>query len=685
MINKGLISPKSIAVVGGSNHLNKPGGKLVKNILDGQYSGSLYVVNPKDTVVQGIPVYPSVDQLPPTDLAILAIPALACIGTINQLLEQGTKAFIIISAGFGEAGEEGKKLELELANKINAANACLIGPNCIGVLNPHYHGVFTSPIPKLHKDGCDLISSSGGVATFLMEAGIVNGLRFSSVFSVGNAAQTGIEEVLEYMDNNYVHGDSAPIKLLYLETVKNPDKLFKHASSLIRKGAKIAGIKAGSTEAGSRAAASHTGAIANSDMAVRALFRKAGIVFCTSREELITVASIFNNKDLLGKNIAVITHAGGNAVMLSDSLSKSGMSVPVIEGPDANKLMQFLHPGSSVSNPIDFLATGTAEQLGIIIDYCEHKFNQIDAMVVVFGSAGLLDVENVYNVLGVKMDVCSKPIYPVLPSIINAQKEIAGFLAKGYVNFPDEVILGKALGAIFHTPPPVHITDEGKYDAEIFRKIVSSEPKGFLSPEKTYELLKAAKIPVAKQVVVTDTLTCLEQGRSLGYPLAAKVIGPLHKSDVQGVLLNIRNSLSLEDSFNQLMSIPDAQGVLLQPMHTGHELFIGAHLEQGLGHLIVFGLGGIYIELFKDVQAGLVPLREEEIRLQLKKLKSYPLMLGVRGKSGINIDAFIEVIIKVSRLIEQLPEIVELDINPLMGNTSEIIAVDARIHINRKT
>ena len=232
---------------------------------------------------------------------------------------------------------------------------------------------------------------------------MATGLTFSSVYSVGNSAQIGVEEVLEHFDETFDRNTSSKVKLLYIESIENPQKLLKHATSLIQKGCKIAAIKAGSSSAGSRAASSHTGALANSDVAVDALFKKAGIVRCYGRNELNYSCIIFMHPELKGKNIAIITHAGGPAVMLTDALSKNGLQVPEIKGKESKDLLEKLYVGSSVSNPIDFLATGTAEQLETIIDYCEHKFDEIDAMVVIFGSPGLFEVYDVYDVLHKKM------------------------------------------------------------------------------------------------------------------------------------------------------------------------------------------------------------------------------------------------------------------------------------------
>ena len=683
MINNQLVNPKSIVVVGGSNTITKPGGKVVRNLISGNFKGDLFVVNPKEKEVQGVPSYTSVSDLPAVDLAIMVIPAKFCYDAIATLIDfKNTKAFIILSAGFGEAGDLGIATEQKIVDKINSVNGCLIGPNCIGVLNKNYTGIFTTPIPKFDKNGCDLISSSGATAVFIMEAGIGLGLKFANIYSVGNAAQIAVEDVLEYMDENFNPETDSKIKLLYLESIKNPKKLLKHATSLIKKGVRIAAIKAGSTDAGSRAAASHTGAIASSDMIVRALFKKAGIVYCSSREELITVASVFNYKPLKGKNIAIITHAGGSAVMLADALTKGGLVVPPIAGEEADKLLDYLYKGSSVSNPIDFLATGTAEQLGIIIDYCEHKFDHIDAMVVVFGSPGLFNVANVYDVLSVKLDICKKPIYPVLPSLINAHKEIQSFLAKGNVNFPDEVMLGTALPEVFYTPQPfTSFINKPIIDEPKIRAVIDNASDGFLSPQEVVEILDASGLPRVQETVVSSAKALQQQLEHFTFPIVMKVVGPVHKTDVGGVVLNVSSNAEAIAVYEQLMQIEDATAVLLQNMTSGIELFVGVVKEEGFGHAILCGLGGVFIEVLEDVSTSISPVSEAEAYAMIKKLKGYKLIEGLRGDKGVDEKLFVDIIRKVSALVEVAPEIQEMDMNPLFGNANSIIAVDTRISI----
>lgn len=684
MINDKLLNPRSIVVVGGSDDITKPGGKVLKNLLDGSFAGELYVVNPKLDEVQGVVSYRSANELPDVDLAIMAIAAHHCPITVEILArEKGTKAFIILSAGFSEESESGAKLEKEIVNTIHSVGGCLIGPNCIGFLNSNYNGVFTTPIPRLDPQGVDFISGSGATAVFIMELAMPNGLTFSSVYSVGNSAQTGVEEVLEYMDNTYVDGVSPGIKLLYVESIRKPLKLLKHASSLIRKGCRIAAIKAGSSDAGSRAASSHTGALASSDLAVETLFRKAGIVRCYSRSELAAVASVFRHPKPEGRRLAIITHAGGPAVMLTDALSEGGLEVPHIEGSKAEALLEKLYPGSSVANPVDFLATGNAEQLGHIIDACENDFENIDAMAVIFGSPGLFPVHDVYDLLDEKMKVCRKPVYPIMPSIINVREEIEAFQAKGRVSFPDEVLFGRALSKVMNCPPP-SIMQESEYrlDKAVIRKVVESSDDGYLEPDAVCRLLDAAGIPRAAESAVSSPNDAVLAATEMGYPVAMKVVGPVHKSDAGGVILNVADEKSVRANFKMLSAISGATGVLVQKMHSGTELFAGAKREPGFGHLVMAGMGGIFIEVLKDFGTALVPVSGEEALSVIRSLKSYPVLKGIRGRKGVNEALFAEIILRLSALVETAPEIEELDLNPLLGTDREVIAVDARIRVS---
>ena len=686
MINKQLLQPESIVVVGGSNNVHKPGGAVVRNLLSGGFQGTLRIVNPKEDEVQGIKVFHDVKELPPTDLAILVVAAKFCPDYVEFLAaEKQVRAFIIISAGFGEETHEGALLEQRVLDSCEKYGCSLIGPNCIGLLTRWHHSVFTKPIPHLNAKGVDFISGSGATAVFILESAVTKGLPFNSVWSVGNGRQIGIESVLEYMDENFDPERDSMVKLLYIENIADPDKMLYHATSLIRKGCRIAAIKAGSSESGSRAASSHTGAIASSDSAVEALFRKAGIVRCFSREELTTVGCIFTLPRFTGRNFAIVTHAGGPGVMLTDALSKGGMNVPRLCGPVADELKSKLLPGSSVSNPIDILATGAAEHLGLAIDYCEQKFDEIDAIMVIFGTPGLVKIFEVYDVLHKKITECRKPIFPILPSVSTAGPEVQEFLRRGHVNFSDEVTLATALTQIMKTPAPAdqNVVVNGVDVPRIRRIIDGITTNGYIAPNLVHELLESAGIPTVPEFVSSQKEDVIAFAEKCGYPVVAKVVGPVHKSDVGGVALNIRSREVLAAEFDRMMLIPDATAVMVQKMLKGTELFIGAKYEPRFGHVVLCGLGGIFVEVLKDVSSGLAPLSYEEAYSMIHSLRGYKIIKGTRGQRGINERKFAEIIVRLSTLLRFATEIKEMDINPLLADESDVTAVDARILVEK--
>lgn len=696
MINQQLLKPESIVVVGGSNNVHKPGGAIVRNLLQGHYQGTLRVINPKEEEVQGIKAYHNPEELPPTDMAILVVAAKFCPGYVEYLAkEKNVRAFIIISAGFGEETKAGAVLEQQVLDTCEKYGAALIGPNCIGVLTNHYHGVFTKPVPVLSPKGADFISGSGATAVFILESAVQKGLQFNSVWSIGNGKQIGIEDVLQYMDEHFDPEKDSRIKLLYIENISNPDKFLLHASSLIRKGCRIAAVKAGSSASGSRAASSHTGAIASSDSAVDALFRKAGIVRCYGREELTTVGCIFWVLEEDSKlrevanpkldNFAIVTHAGGPGVMLTDALSKGGMNIPAYEGEAAERLKNNLLPGSSVHNPIDILATGTPENLGTAIEACDKDFPEADAIFVIFGSPGLVELYEAYAMLDKKIHECSKPIFPILPCLNTAGPEVAEFLSKGHVNFADEVTLATALAQVRNTPKPAaqEMNLEGVDVPGIRRVIDGIKENGYIAPQKVRELLNCAGIPMVPEFVSATKEELIAEAEKMGYPVVAKVVGPVHKSDVGGVTLNIRSKEHLAAEFDRMMQIKDATAVMIQKMISGMELFIGAKYENRFGHIVLCGLGGIFVEALKDVSSGLAPLTMPEAESMIRSLRGYKILQGTRGQKGINQQRYAEIIVRLSTLLRHATEIKEMDINPLLAEGDDVTAVDARILIEK--
>lgn len=684
MIRKELISPKSIAVIGASEDRHKPGGALLANLLRSEYQGNLYVVNPKADSVQGVKSYHTVNELPNVDLGILAIPAHLCEEAVRVLCEKKScGAIIIVSAGFGENSEEGAQIEKRIIAMANKHGISMIGPNCIGVMTPYYTGVFSQPVPKLDKMGVDFLSGSGATIVFILEAAMQLGLKFASVFSVGNSGVTSIEEVLEYLDETYVHGESSPVKMLYLESVKEPEKLLKHARSLYNKGARIVAIKSGRSSEGSRAASSHTGALASPDDAVDALFRKAGIIRCYGREELVTAAAVLTYPKPKGKNIAIVTHAGGPAVMLTDTLSENKLSIPHIEGPKAEELLSKLYLGSAVGNPIDFLATGTAQQLDDILKACEDDFDFIDAVCVIFGSPGLTSVKDVYEVIYKHIQEGKKPIYPILTSVNNAAEEIRYFQSLGGISFPEEVVFGKALGRYLNQPDAANEFPKFEMDTKTIDEIISRNASGYLAPADVKAMLEAAGIECVKEFVVNSKEELAARAAETGFPMVMKVVGPVHKSDVGGVILNIKDLAQAEEAFGKIMQIKDAVGALIQPMLKGFELYIGAKNEGAFGTMIFCGMGGTMIEMLADTSHALAPVSRAEADAMLSSLKCYRLFKGFRGAKPVNEELFKERVLRAGALCAAYPQIAEMDLNPLLCDGDRILPIDARIRIEK--
>ncbi len=682
-----LVHPKSIVVVGASNDVSKPGGKVLQNILENRFAGDVYGINLKEKSVQGVPCFSSPGELPsPVDLAILSIPAPLVVASVEELIRKAAcRSFIVLSAGFKETGPEGAALQERLRRVVDEAGAALIGPNCMGVLTTTYCGTFAGPIPRLAPDGVEFASGSGATAAFIIEAGMEMGLTFSSMFSVGNSAQVGVEDILAWWDETFDPAASPRVKLLYMEKIDQPEKFLRHASSLIEKGCRIAGIKAGASEAGMRAASSHTGAMASSDAAVDALFRKAGVVRCRGREDLMLTAAIFQHRPLEGRRMVIVTHAGGPGVMLSDTLSRGGFTLPQLTGPGAQAILDGLHPGSSVQNPIDFLATGTAQQLRHILDTLETRFaDEIDGITVIFGTPGLMDVTPVYRVIHEKQATCKKPIYAILPSVMTAREAILNYQSWGNCHFTDEVLFGYALVRAHRVRRFAPGTTE-TVDRAAIRRVVDAAPDGYLPTEAVAALLDAAGIPRAREAVATHEADIADACAACGFPLVMKVVGPVHKTDVGGVVLGVDSIERARKEFSRLMAIEQAMGVLFQAQLSGTELFIGASRERGFGHLVLAGTGGIAVEVFRDVSEALTPVGAEEAADMIARLRSAKLFAGYRGRSPLSADAFSRAIQRVSLLCEAAPEIAELDLNPLLADARGLHAVDARIRIARES
>ncbi|MFW5490213.1 MAG: acetate--CoA ligase family protein [Desulfovibrio sp.] len=676
------LTPKSIAVIGGSDDIGKPGGRILFNIKSRDYKGQLMAVNPKSDVVQGVKAVKCVADLPETpDLAYIAIPSKFVRKSLEDLAAKGVKAVVILSAGFGELSEEGKAEEKRLKDIADANGMLLLGPNCLGVMSTELAGKFAGILPLMAEDGVDFISGSGATVDYLAEQATKRGLAFNSFMTVGNCAQTGVTDLLGLFDQAY-NENSSPVKLLYMESVNDPERLVGYAKSLAAKGCLLAGIKAGATEAGHRAAASHTGALVSSDTAVQAMFDKAGIVRVQSRLELIDVACIMKlAKDKLdGKRVCIVTDAGGPGVMLADELNRRGIEAPVLKASTQARLEEALLPSSGLSNPVDCLPARTAKHFEDIFRIVsEEEADTIDYFIVMLGDSGLSDISTIYDVIRKAMDELPVPVFPSFCTSVTSAKALEKFTAAGKCYFEDEVSLARALGRVVNRPRIAETSKElPGYDRDRLKAVMDGKT-GVLDGATVAEVLAAAGLHLPGQQTVKTKNDLQGVAQTIPFPWVMKVEGPLHKTDVGGVKLNITDAAQAEVVYDELMALPDAVGVLVQQMVQGTEVIVGIKREEPFGALTAFGLGGIYAEALKDIQFRLAPLAKEEALGMIQSIAAFPIIKGVRGEEGLDMDLLSDQLMRVSFLAADFPQIVEMDINPLKGSGSRLYAVDARI------
>jgi len=552
----------------------------------------------------------------------------------------------------------------------------------VGIITPHYCGKFAGIVPKMKKGSIDVISASGATVDYLMEQADVRGLKFDNVITLGNSAHYGVEDVIELLDETH-SSEHAPVKFIYIETVKKPQKLLQHARSLTKKGCVLVGIKSGVTDDGSRAAASHTGAMATSDTAVQALFDKAGIIRVRSKYELVEVGCALHglkNKTNLQK-IGIITDAGGPGVMCADELNKYGVSIPRLREATQAKVAGCLPNYATVTNPIDCLPTQTGKQIADVVKVLDDEKEDIDAIVVLTGNSTLFDKWECYSAIAGCMDNCSIPVLPVLSAATTSADLIDRFKKEGRTYFVEEVNLGSALGKLANRMALYEPESAMKnYDKKKIAAILEG-CKGVLPAQKCIELLDAVGVRQPKQCIATNVEELAARAKVLAFPVVAKIIGPLHKSEVGGVIVGIANPDELVSAWQRLSRLEHFEGVLLQEMIGGAEVIIGANKETGYGHVVMFGLGGIFTEVFKDSQFALAPLGLQESERLIRSIRSIKMLEGVRNQKGMSIAKLADYLTRVSMLVHDFPQISEIDLNPVKGEGENLSIVDCRVII----
>ncbi|MBI4775694.1 MAG: acetate--CoA ligase family protein [Deltaproteobacteria bacterium] len=677
-----FIAPNSIAVIGASDDTQKPGGKIVQNILSKGYTGRLFLINPKASTVQGRPAFPTLQDLPQKpDLAFIAIPARSVVSALTELAELGTKHVIVLSAGFGEVDERGRQEEMRLAQIAGENGILLLGPNCLGVMSPVHAGKFAGLLPDMRPGGIDFISGSGATVDCLIEQAVRRGLEFHTFVTVGNSAQIGVTDALALYDAD--HGPmSSKFIMLYLEKVGDPEILLKHARSLAAKGCILTGIKSGVTEAGSRAAASHTGAMATSDKTVQALLDKAGIIRVQSRLELVdlAIALVLAKGSYNGRRVCVITDAGGPGVMAADELNRQGFVVPQLKSRTRELLGEVLPPGAGLGNPVDCLPSRTPAQLSSVLEILgREESDALDSIVLLAANPWGSHNWDIYEVIIKAMDTMDIPIFPSFVTAVSSAAGLERFRTAGKCYFEDEVSLARALGRMVNRPKPMEPEScPSGYDPDAIRNLLDGI-RGTVSGSRTRQVLAAAGIPVPAQRELIERKELDELAREIPFPWVMKVIGPLHKSDLGGIMTGIRDLTAAHAAWDRLMNIAQATGVMVQQTVSGNEVLLGLSRQDAFGHLVAFGLGGIYAEALGDVHFALAPLSKEEARRLITSMRALRVIEGVRGQAGMDVEVLADLLVRVSLLARDTPRIQEMDINPLKGEGAALLAVDVRI------
>jgi acetyl coenzyme A synthetase (ADP forming)-like protein len=687
--------PRSVAVIGASTTPGTIGARLFANLLKGGFSGPIYPVNARAPVVNSVKAYASVLDIPDlVDLAFIVVPAPAVLEVAGQCAEKGVRGICVISAGFSETGEEGKLLEADLLDLVRASGMRMVGPNCMGIINTssavNLIGTFAGVPPP--PGNIAMSSQSGALGIAILEYAAQTGTGISQFVSVGNKADVSGNDLLLAWEED----PSTDVILLYLESFGNPHK-FSRIARRIAMHKPVVAVKSGRSQAGSKAASSHTGALASSDVAVDALFAQAGVIRVNTIEEQFAVASLLANQPLpRGSRVAILTNAGGPGILAADALEAGGLVIPELTGPVRERMAAVLPREASTSNPVDTIASAGPVEYRACLEALLDS-DEVDAVIVIHVPTTPAGAELVAAAVRDTVDAYTGPT-PVLavfmqeavPLLRSGRKTIPTY------RFPEAAALALARAVRYSewrsrdpgTEPFFADLDGQQARAIALSGLDRMGPEGgWLEPEEVEAVLTATGLPVPASVRVRTPEEAQEAARTIGGPLAIKVISPsaLHKSDVGGVVLGVNGEQAVAEAFSKVWAaVPDPEGVLIQEMVIGgHEVLIGMTSDPTFGPLLAFGMGGVLVELLGDVALRLHPLTDQDARAMILSLRTSRLLLGYRNLPEGDIEALEEALLRVSALIGEVPELLEMDLNPVKVSTpgNGIKVVDARIRV----
>ncbi len=674
-----LFSPRSIAVIGATDSEGKIGHAILYNLIQSGFKGNIYPVNPGKDSLLGLPCFKNLDAIPGRiDLAVVVIPGTLVLDTLETCGKKGVGSAIVISAGFRETGHEGLILERKITDIAKRYKIRVLGPNCLGVIDTKtpMNATFAAGMPR--RGAIAFMSQSGALCASILDIALAQDIGFSHFVSLGNKADLNEIDFLEA----WADDPETKVVMAYLEGIRDGSRFLEVVRGLTKSKPVIA-IKSGVTSGGSRAVSSHTGALAGSERAYEAAFKQGGVLRASSVEELFDFAIALARQPLpRGDRVAVVTNAGGPGIMATDAIERAGLKLASFSKETVDQLRQVLPAAANCLNPVDVLGDATSERFRSALDLVRTDRN-VDALIVILAPTFTTKIETLAEIVG---KTAGHTDIPLLASFMGEASIQAGVKILTHHQVPNYVIPERAVSALKtmvkqrlwqDQPPPVFVTLDAEREkvAQIFER-VRSEDRQQIGDAEARSILEAYRIPIPPSKLCRTSEEAVDFAEKVGYPVVMKIASPaiLHKTDVGGVRLNIQSARDVRDSldlitFRATRYMPGAEiwGCLVQQqVRGGKEVIIGMNRDPQFGPLVMFGLGGIYVEALHDVSFRIAPFEKEEASEMMKEIRSYNLLLGVRGEPKSDLNALSETLLKVSQLAADFPEIVEMDINPLI-------------------
>ena len=691
-----FFGPKSIAVIGASRTPGKVGYDILKNIIQYDYQGTVYPINPEAPEILGLKAYPSVLNVPgEIGLAVVVVPPQKVSEVIGQCGDKGIDAAVIITAGFRESGSEGTKLENELLKRAKESRVRIIGPNCLGVIDTHsrVNASFAAGMPN--KGSIGFFSQSGALCIAVLDRALAEDIGFSKFISMGNKADISDEEIMQALAED----NDTKVILGYIEGV-NDGRRFMEVASEVSKKKPLIILKSGITSSGAKAASSHTGALAGREAAFDAAFKQSGVIRVHSVGELFNHALAFANQPLpQGPNVAIITNSGGPGIIAADACDRSGLQLVPLRKEVVDELRTFLPPVASFYNPVDILGDATTERYEKTL-YTVAQDEKVNGVIVLLTPTAVVNVEGTARAIADIANLINKPVLASFmgrKSIESGSKILMKHNIPNY-SYPEEAV--SSLNAMYRYQVWVNRPDKtyARLDdlkekvLHIFEK-VREEKRERLSESEVYGVLKTYGFLQPKSLWARTSEEAIAAAKGIGYPVVMKIISPqvIHRSDIGGIKINLNSKKEVENAFfdittrvKDIMPTATIYGVMVQEMILGgKEVIIGITKDAQFGHMIMFGLGGIYVEVLKDISFRIVPLSHEDAREMIREIKTFPILRGVRGETEADIAAIKKSLLILSQMASDFPQIIEAEINPLLVKKrgEGVVAIDARFTI----